>query len=252
MTFARLPLLAALALVALVGLTPQPLRAEPPLFSDQQRGAIEQIVRDYLVSHPDVLVEAMSALREKQEAEQAKARQAALTTNRDQLLKDPATPVGGNAEGDVTLIEFFDYQCGYCKAVFQDLQKLLKDDPKLRFVYKELPILSPASRLAAQAALASQAQGKYVAFHNALMSHRGQLSEEVIFRLAGSAGLDLERLRQDMADPRIERQLNANQELAEALEIRGTPGFVLGSQVIPGVLDLGALKKMIADERKRS
>lgn len=130
------------------------------------------------------------------------------------------------------------------------MQALLKEDHELRFVYKEFPVLGPASVTAAHAALAAQRQGKYEAFHTAMMAAKGQITEDTIYKVAGSVGLDVDQLKQDMAAPEIERELKANLALAEALNIRGTPGFIIGKKIVPGALDLDALKDMIAEARK--
>ncbi|MBI1205793.1 MAG: thioredoxin domain-containing protein [Azospirillum sp.] len=250
MTTALTRLFLALTLAVLCAASP--VRAESPAFTDAQRTAIEGIIHDYLLANPEVLLETMTAYRARQEAAEAEARKDALVKFRDQLSGDPNSPVGGNPNGDVTLVEFFDYQCGYCKSVFPTLVKLIGEDSKLRFVYKEFPILSPASRTAAKAALAARAQGKYVVFHNALMAYRGQLSDEVVKRLAGSVGLDVARLERDMESAAVDAQITANHELASALDINGTPGFVIGGHVIPGAVDMDSLKKLIAAERKGS
>jgi len=155
------------------------------------------------------------------------------------------------AQGDVALVEFFDYRCPYCKQVHPAIQKLLDQDRKLRFVYKEFPVLGEPSDLAAHAALAARLQGKYGPFHAALMAIKGPITEEVVYRVAGSTGLDVERLKRDMADPEIDRALSANKALANALDIRGTPGFIIGDHIVRGAIDLDDLKEMVADARKQ-
>jgi len=212
-------------------------------FSSSQRQAIEAIIRDYLMQNPDVLIEALRT------AEDAKGKQA-LSDRRAEIFNDPATPVGGNPHGDVSIVEFFDYRCPYCKQVQPALETLLGHDPKLRFVYKEMPVLGPSSVVAAHAALAARLQGKYEAFHNAMMATKGQISEDVVYRVAGSVGLDVERLKRDMASPEIDQAVKANLALAEALDIRGTPGFIIGDHIIPGAIELDSLKDLIAESRK--
>jgi protein-disulfide isomerase len=214
------------------------------------RAAIEQIVREYLMAHPEVLVEALTAYQEKQEAEQAEAQRQALVSRQDELFKNPTSPVVGNPQGDVTLVEFFDYQCGYCKSVHADVRRLLDSDGKVRLVLKEFPILGPASLTASRAALAAQKQGKYDALHNALMENRGQLDDDKIMRIAGSVGVDVERLKKDMQAPDIQDALQRNLRLAGELNIRGTPAFVIGDQIIPGAVSLERLKEMVAAGRE--
>ncbi|MGQ9371059.1 DsbA family protein [Azospirillum sp. A39] len=239
------------AAAALLALAPG-VRADAQTFDDGQRRAIEQIVREYLVKNPEVIVEAMEELQQREQlAEQQKARKA-LAANRSKLLDNSADPVTGNPRGDVTVVEFFDYQCGYCKAVQNDVQRLIEGDGKLRFVFKEFPILGPESLVASKAALASRAQGKYLEFHNALMAHRGKLDEATIMRLAGSVGLDTAKLKAAMQSDEIETIVAENHALAEALGIRGTPAFVIGEELVPGAIKLEQMKDLIAKARKES
>lgn len=234
---------AALALaVAFVSGTPFRTIAAAE-FTPPQRQAIEGIIHDYLMQNPDVLIEALRA------AEDAKSKQV-LGEHHHEIFDDPATPVGGNPQGDVSLVEFFDYRCPYCKQVQPTLETLLRKDPNLRFVYKEMPVLGPSSVVAAHAALAARLQGKYEAFHDAMMAAKGQISDDVVYRVAGSVGLDVDRLKRDMESPEIDQAVKANLALAEALDIRGTPGFVIGNHIIPGAVDLDALKDLIAESRK--
>ena len=212
-------------------------------FTPEQRQAIEAMVHDYLMRNPDVLIEALRT------AEDAKTKQA-FNDHRREIFDDPATPIGGNPQGDVTIVEFFDYRCPYCKQVQPALQALLDQDHKLRFVYKEMPVLGAPSITAAHAALAARLQGKYEFFHAAMMATKGQITDEVVYQVAGSVGLDVDRLKHDMAAPEIDRAVKDNLALASALDIRGTPGFIIGDHIVPGAIDLDALKDMIADARK--
>jgi protein-disulfide isomerase len=216
----------------------------------EQRQAIEGIIHDYLLHNPDVLIEALRGAEDKLNREADATAAEVLNDRRSEIFDDPATPVGGNPHGDATIVEFFDYRCPYCKQVLPALQTLLKEDHKLRFVYKEMPVLGPQSVTAAHAALAAQRQGKYEAFHNAMMATRGQITDETVYSVAGSVGLDLDRLKRDMNAPEIEQALKANLALAEALNIRGTPGFIVGNHIVPGAVELDSLRNMIADARK--
>ena len=245
-------LLAAATLCATLAAAPfsGALAQQTPPDATADRAAIEQIVREYLLAHPEILVEALTAYQEKQEAEQANAQRQALVSRQDELFKNPTSPVAGNPQGDVTLVEFFDYQCGYCKSVHADVRRLLDQDGKVRLVLKEFPILGPASLTASRAALAAQKQGKYDAMHNALMENRGQLDDDKIMRIAGSVGLDVERLKKDMQAPEIQDALQRNLRLAGELNIRGTPAFVIGDQIVPGAVSLERLKEMVAAKRE--
>ncbi len=219
--------------------------------TSEQRKTIEAIIHDYIMQHPDVLIDALREAEAKANSDaEIKAAQV-LRNRRHEVFDDPATPVGGNPQGDVTIVEFFDYRCPYCKQVNPAIQTLLDQDRKLRFVYKEFPVLGEQSDIAARAALAARQQGRYEPFHNAMMAAKGQLTEEVVYRIAGSIGLDVDRLKHDMKDPEIDRALSANRSLAKALELRGTPGFVIGDHIVPGAIDLDAMKTMVADARKQ-
>lgn len=214
------------------------------------KAAFGQAVRQYLLDNPEVLLEAMEGLKAKQQRAEAEAFKSAFAARRKQIFDDPATPVGGNPKGDVTLVEFFDYRCGVCKQSFPIVTELLRSDRNIRVVYKEWPILGPDSTYAARAALAARFQDKYEAYHDALMAAR-TVNEAAVFDIARRVGLDVERLRRDMQKPEIERAIRANYELAEALTINGTPSFIIGDTLIRGARDLDSLRKAVADARAK-
>jgi len=246
----RLPFLALLLLLAVAALTPA-RAADQSLPGDRQ--ALDQAIHDYLMNHPEVIVESLRAAEKKmQDAQDAEAR-VAIGDKQGELLRDPSSPVGGNPDGDVTIVEFFDYHCPYCKQVEPALETLMKEDPKIRVVYKEFPILGADSVTASQAALAALKQGpqKYTRFHAAMMSVKGSIGESVVMQVAKDAGLDLARLKTDMKTPEIEAAIKRNYDLADALKIRGTPAFIVGDALAPGAVDLDSLRKMVADARKR-
>jgi len=236
----------ALTLLALAPLGP----ASADSFTPDQRKDIEGIVHDYLLKHPDIMLEVLQAAEDRIKSDSHDKAAQALKDHRRELLNDPDSPIAGNPQGDVTVVEFFDYRCPYCKQVEPALEALLGEDRKLRFVYKEFPVLGPDSTTASRAALAARKQGKYDAFHREMMALKGQINEAAILKIAGTVGLDPDRLKRDMAAPEIGRMLKDNTSLAEALQIRGTPGFVIGDEIVPGAVDLGALKEMIADVRQ--
>jgi len=216
------------------------------------RAAIENIVRDYLLANPEIIVEAMGILRERERiAEQTRIR-AAIANNYDALALSPDDPVLGDPDGDVVIIEFFDYRCPYCRRVVDPLMKVVEEDGNIRLVLKEYPILGPESAIAARAALASRQQGKYEEFHAALMKTDAPLNESNILSIAESVGLDIKRLEADMANPRIEAQIAANYGLADALGIRGTPAFVIGRELVPGAISMPEMKRYIAQARDKS
>ncbi len=213
------------------------------------RTAIERVVRDYILENPGIVVEALQAYEAQRQRAEQERRQAALAQYQDQLLRDPEAPVIGNPEGDVTLVEFFDYRCPYCRSFGEQLVLLLERDPQVRVVMKEFPILSRESIEAARAALAADRQGGYRAFHFALLEEPGDLSREHILATADRVGLDRARLERDMRDPAIDDILRRNYQLAEALGIDGTPAIVIGEQIHAGALPLDRLTEAIAAAR---
>ena len=217
----------------------------------EQRREIESIIRDYLLQHPEVLIEAMRAAEDKVKTEAGEKAKQALVARRSEIFDDPGTPVGGNPKGDVTLVEFFDYRCPYCKQVQPRLKELLAGDHQLRIAYKEFPILGSVSVAAARAALAAHRQSKYEAFHDAMMAASGQITEDAVYQVAGAVELDVDRLKRDMSSPQIDAVLKANRALAEALDITGTPGFVIGDQIVPGAIELSSLKDLVAGARRK-
>jgi protein-disulfide isomerase len=215
----------------------------------EQRRAIESVIHDYLLQHPDVLIDALRAAEEKLKSEAGEKAKQALAARRTEIYDDPEAPVGGNPKGDATLVEFFDYRCPYCKQMQPRLQELLAGDHELRIAYKEFPILGPVSVTAARAALAAQRQGKYEAFHDAMMAASGQITDATVYHVAEKVGLDIDRLKRDMASPQIDAVLKDNHALAEALDITGTPGFVVGDQIVAGAIELSSLKELVAGAR---
>jgi protein-disulfide isomerase len=198
------------------------------------------------------VIDALKAGQEKLKAKEAEEAKAEIAKRRDELLRDPASPVGGNPKGDVTIVEFFDYRCPYCKQMEPGLEALLKEDPKLRIVYKEFPILGPESLVASRAALAALKQGneKYLRFHATMMNAKGQINEDVILKLAGDSGLDVARIKTDMSAPEIETLIKRNYELADSLDIKGTPAFVIGDSLTPGAVDIATLRRLVAAARR--
>lgn len=222
--------------------------------SPGQEDEVREIVREYILENPDIILEALQSLESQQQTTEDEQVHQVIVARQGELFADPDSPVGGNPAGDITIVEFFDYRCPYCKKVHPELQDLLKSDGNIRFVYKEWPILGPPSIFAARAALASRGQDKYVEFHDALMEARGDLNEDVVFTIAGSVGLDTDRLERDMAAGTAETNaaLGRISDLAEALQITGTPGFVIGDIVIRGALELDDLKSIVAEVRQRA
>lgn len=211
---------------------------------------VEKIVREYLMREPEIIYQALQELQRRQADATAERQRAAVAANHARLFEQSIDPVAGNPEGNVTVVEFFDYQCQYCRRVVPSLQALLKEDQQLRLVFKEFPILGEASVTAARASLAAHAQGqdRYLPFHLALMGAR-DLSLDGIMALAESVGLDTERLRSEMQSPEIEAQIQANYALAHELGIEGTPAFVVGDELIPGAVEKARLAQLIEEAR---
>lgn len=244
-------LLAAAVAAATLALPPLalPARAADPLTAEQ-KAAVQAIVRDYIMQNPEVVLEALHAMDARQKAEEDRAARAALVEHRQILERSDGDPVLGNPDGDVTIVEFFDYQCGYCKSMMGPLLDMVRADGRIRLVLKEFPILGPESVTASKASLAALRQDGYEAFHLTLMGLRGRLSESAIWQAAAEAGLDVPKLRKDMTDPAIQARINANYELAQALRIEGTPAFAIGSELVPGAAPkdhLAALVKRARD-----
>ncbi|MGH6905423.1 MAG: DsbA family protein, partial [Geminicoccaceae bacterium] len=217
-------------------------------FDDSEVKEIERIVRDYLVRNPSVMREVFTALEAEEEARRREQLVSAIGDNREALLASDADAVLGNPDGDVTLVEFFDYRCAYCRRVVPSMQALLDEDRDLRVVFKDLPVLGPDSVRAARAALASRMQDGYVPFHFALMA-ADDLSIEGIRAAAAAVGLDPDRLEADMASPEVIAAIEANYALADELGIEGTPAFVIGDQLIPGAIDKARLEQLIREAR---
>lgn len=226
-------------------------RAMAQSFSEAQRQEIVTILREALRRDPSILRDAFQAIQEAEERERSGAQRAAIAANREALFNDPESPVRGNPRGDVTIVEFFDVRCPYCKRLHGELAGLLRRDRELRIVMKDLPILGPQSVVAARALLAAQRQGKYVELFDALMSVRGEPTDAVIRAAAERLGIDHARMRREMDDPAIQRRIEANIALARALRIEGTPALVIGETLIPGVLPMAQLEQLIAEQRQR-
>lgn len=235
---------AALLLVAVAASVPA-LAADG--LTPSQKQAVEEVVRDYLKNHPEVLLDAINTLQAREEGAERVRVETAIKEKRAEIERSPGSPEAGNPDGTVTVVEFFDYQCGYCKRILPTMTEVLKSEAKVRWVFKELPILGPDSVIAARAALAAwkQDKGKYLAFHTFLMGNKGPLGEDKIMSFAVEAGIDRERLKRTMADPTIEVELQRTMKLAKVLGINGTPAFVVGNQLVPGAVGLSDLKKLI-------
>jgi len=217
-----------------------------------ERAAIEQVIRDYLKDHPEVVGEALSALRAREEEAQA-ARQRAAVRSHARALADPGPlPVLGNPDGDVTVVEFFDYRCPYCQRMAGPLREVVAEDGNVRLVMKEFPILGEDSVFAARAAVAAAEQGAYAAFHDALMTELDTVTPESVLALAERLDLDRAKLEADMRAEVVRETIQGSYRLAQALGIGGTPAFVVGETLVPGAVDAQRLRDLIAQARTQA
>jgi protein-disulfide isomerase len=237
----------AIVVATIVVIAPQASAQQNETLSD--KGKIEQTIRDYLLAHPEVIVEALEKYQAEQEKAAAEKQAQALVERREELARAPDAPVLGNPDGNVTVVEFFDYRCPYCKTVAHSFIDLFESDGNVRFVLKEFPILGADSEFAAKAALAAHMQGKYREMHIALMDFKGKVTSEDVRRLAAGVGIDVARLERDMQSPAIIDSINRNLALGEALGVRGTPAFVIDDTMIPGAISAEEMHKRIAAAR---
>jgi protein-disulfide isomerase len=244
-------LYAAVCAAFLATAVPQAGQAQD--FSPAQRGSIESIVREYLIAHPEVIQEAMAELEKRQTAAEAEKHKAAVKEYSQKLFSSPNQVTLGNPNGNVTFVEFFDYNCGYCKRAMSDMLTLLKDDPKLKVVLKEFPVLGPGSVEAAKVAVAVRMQDKtgkkYLEFHQKLLGGRGQADEAHALAVAKDVGLDMPRLQKDMNSAEVKSTLEEDFKLAEALGLNGTPSYVIGNDVVVGAIGLPGLQEKINTAR---
>ena len=238
-------------LLAVLAIAIPALDASAQGLNRSQQDEVREMIRSYILANPEVIVEALNLLEERQKTEAAAGQAAALRQRQSELRDDPGSPSVGPATADVVVVEFFDYRCPYCKQVVGPIAELLRGDPRVRVVYKELPILAPDSAVAARAALAANLQGAYRPFHAALMARRGAYDDATIAAVAAEVGLDPARIRADMNRPEIAAQIERNHALARDLGIRGTPAFVIGDTLVPGAIDLATLRSLVAKARQR-
>jgi len=225
--------------------------AEAPL-SAAQRKQIEGIIKDYLTKNPEILMEMNTALEAKMDQIATERTLAIIKGNAHEIFRPAASPVVGNGKGDVTVLEFFDYNCGFCKRAFSDVSRLIDKDKQVKFIMKEFPILSKGSEEASKVALAAKMQGKYWEFHRAMIESSGQANEAAALRTAEKLGLDMARLRKDMASPDVKKEIDETRALAQKMGIQGTPYFLVADRVIPGAPEnlLERMNKLVAEVRK--
>jgi protein-disulfide isomerase len=247
MKFASRPF--ALALLAAALTLPAAVLAQAPSFSGDQRREIERIVKEYLLSNPELLQDIMNELEKRQATAEAEKHRASVSEHSAQLFSSPRQVTLGNPKGDVTVVEFFDYNCSYCKRAMSDMLDLLKSDGQLKFVLKEFPVLGEGSVQAAQVAAAVRMQDpsgkKYLDFHQKLLGGRGQADQTRALAAAKDAGLDVARIEKDMASDEVKAAIEESFKLADALGLNGTPSYVVGNDVVVGAVGLNTLKEKV-------
>lgn len=243
------------AATSILGLSPAEAQVKTVPATDavttEQRETIEKIVKEYLLKNPTVIRDAMQALQAQEEKEKRELAAKTMKKLKSEIYADADSPVIGNPRGDVAIVVFFDYNCGYCRKSLTELQGLLDRDPMLRVIYKEFPILGPQSQVAATAALAAKRQGQYIAFNKALLEADGA-GDAMIKGVSDKLKLNYAKLQQDMSDPKVGLEIERNIKLAAALDINGTPAYIVGDQIIPGAIDMTSLATMIAAERAKN
>ena len=229
------------------------LPAAAQQFTAPQKSEIERIIRDYLVNHPEVLQEAIAELDKRQAAADLEKAKTAIASNAETLFNSSRQVVLGNPNGDVTMVEFFDYNCGFCKRAMADMLDLLKNDPKLKVILKEFPVLGPGSVEAAKVAVAVRMQDKtgkkYLDFHQKLLGGRGQADKARALAVAKEVGFDMARLEADMESPEVKASLEETLKLGEELGLNGTPSYIVGSDVVVGAVGLDALRGKVSTAR---
>jgi protein-disulfide isomerase len=241
------------ALFALLMAVPAAAPARAQSFNESQRGEIERIVREYLLSHPELLQDVMTELDKRQAQAETEKHRASVKEHSAAIFSSPRQVTLGNPQGDVTIVEFFDYNCGYCKRAMADMLDLLKNDAKLKFVLKEFPVLGEGSVQAAQVAAAVRMQDKtgkkYLEFHQKLLGSRGQVDKTRALAVAKEIGLDMARIEKDMASDEAKATIEESLKLADALGLNGTPSYVVGGDVVIGAVGLNTLKEKVNSAR---
>ncbi len=234
----------SIAAVACIGLVPAHADdAAAPLTKAQ----VEQMIHDYIAANPKLIMDSVNDYQKKEMEEHATV---GMKKNEGSLSKDTTSPEAGDPHGDVTVVEFFDYNCHFCKGAFPAVQGLLDKDKKVRVVFKEFPILGPSSETASKWALAAQKQGKYFEFHKAMMNNKEQINDDLLAKVAGSVGMDVKKAQTDINLPEIAAQLGKNRALAADLDINGTPAFIIGDDLSRGAIPEEVMEKKINDARE--
>ncbi|WP_238367851.1 DsbA family protein [Mesobacterium pallidum] len=234
-----------IAAIAVAAFAPFPVHAD-----ELSEARIKELVLETIRENPEIVMEAVAILEQRQAQAQAHDQVQVLQNQRELIERDPNAPVLGNPDGDVTVVEFFDYNCPYCRRVKPEVRALIDEDPNIRLVYREWPILGDGSVFAAKAALAARKQGKYEEFHWAMMGLQGRAEEASVLRVAEDIGLDVDQLRADMDAPEVEEHIATSMRLTQALGFNGTPSFVIGDALVPGFVEKARLAELVEDARE--
>lgn len=221
----------------------------PAMSQELDEARVKELVLEAIRENPEIVMEAVALLEQRQADARAETQAEVLRTQRDLIERDPNAPVLGNPDGDVTVVEFFDYNCPYCRRVKPEVRALIEEDPDIRLVYREWPILGDGSVFAAKAALAARAQGKYEDFHWAMMAIDGRANEASVMRVAEEVGLDRDQLRTDMEAPEVAEHIATSMRLTQALGFNGTPSFVIGDALVPGFVEKDRLSDLVKEAR---
>jgi protein-disulfide isomerase len=225
------------------------LIASSALADNHDNDRIKQLALDAILENPEIIAEAITILRDRDEEKRLSDMRSKIDQYRGQLENDPNAPVLGNVDGDMIIVEFFDYNCPYCKSVAPDVLKLITDDQNIRLVYREWPILGEDSVFAARAALAAREQGKYEEFHWSLMSLR-RANEESVLQAAAELGMDIDKLQRDMMADEVNAHIQLSMQMASAIGFTGTPSFVMGDQIVPGAISLEEMQRIVENSRQ--
>ena len=225
-----------------------PYNANAQSFSAEQKAEIETLFKELLSNNPELILKSVEDYRMAQEKKMQQDAKKNLDDYKE-YFADGSLPMAGNPEGDVTIVEYFDYNCGYCRKAFEDVVKIIEEDKNVRVIFQEMPILSPSSSTMASIAMAAHKQGKYFEMHQALMGYKGSQGNDAFFKLAEKLGLDMEKLKADAASAEVKAEIAKATEMARSLDIRGTPGFIIGDEIYPGYIGIEGVRKAVEDAR---
>ena len=238
----KLLISAAIATSLLVAQTPTSLASDAKQYTQAE---IEEIIQKYLIENPKLVVDALNEYQRQEEKRMEEQASTALSDNMDFLVNNPASPFIGKEDAKHVVVEFFDYNCGYCKRALPDIKKVVDNYEDVKIVFKEFPILSPDSEMASRYALAANEQGKYFEYHSALMEAKGRLNESRLLDIAEGLSLDIEKLKEDKESEKVTALINKTREKAQEIGIRGTPAFVVGDDLVRGAVGYDVLKEYL-------